>query len=132
MARTKRTPQEKQAELDRWKDADLMNSLEASMRRIESISEKSFRLFNSSIHPDMIIKLGQLAVSTAEQHRKIALTIQNIRHPKSTVFIKNQVNQLAIEHEQLKRQLESSQNATVDTSSQKETETIDIGAQTLA
>jgi predicted lipoprotein len=132
MARPKRSSQEKQAELDKWRDDNLMNSLEASMRRIESISEKSFRMFNSSIHPDMIIKLGQLAVTTAEQHRKIALTIQNIRHPKSTVFIKSQVNQLAIETEQLKRQLESSKNATLDTGSQRETETVDIEAQILA
>jgi hypothetical protein len=80
----------------------------------------------------MMLKLGHLAITTAENHRKITATIQNIRHPKSTVFIKNQVNQLAIETEQLKRQLESSKNAKVDTRGEREAAAINIGAETLA
>jgi hypothetical protein len=72
------------------------------MNRVEQMNIQAFTLFNRSIHPTMMLKLGHLAVTTAEQHWKIAVTIQNIRHPKSTVFIKNQVNQLAIEHEHLK------------------------------
>jgi sensor c-di-GMP phosphodiesterase-like protein len=102
------------------------------MNRVEQMNIQAVTLFNCSIHPTMMLKLGQLAVSIAEQHRKIAVTIQNIRHPKLTVFIKNQVNQLAIEHEQLKRQLESSKNAKVDTGSQRETATVDIESQALA
>jgi hypothetical protein len=69
------------------------------MNRVEQMNIQVVKLFNRTIHPDMMLKLGQLAVTTAEQQRKIAVTIQDIRHPKSTVFIKNQVNQLAIEHE---------------------------------
>jgi hypothetical protein len=102
------------------------------MNRFEQMNIQAVTLFNRSIHPTMMLKLWQLAVSTAEQHRKIAVTIQNIRHPKSTVFIKNQVNQLAIEHEQLKLQLEGSRNAKVDTRSESEAEAINIGAETLA
>jgi hypothetical protein len=105
MARTKRTQQERQAEIDRSRDRQLLDNLEATMNRVEQMNIQAVKLFNRSIHPDMMLKLGHLAVTTAEQHRKIAVTIQNIRHPKSTVFIKNQVNQLAIETEQLKRQV---------------------------
>jgi hypothetical protein len=132
MARTKRTQQERQAEIDRYHDRQLLDNLEATMNRVEQMNIHAVKLFNHSINPSMMLKLGQLAVTTAEQHRKIAATIQNIRHPKSTVFIKNQVNQLAIEHEQLKRQLESTKNAKVDTGSQRETATVDIEAQALA
>lgn len=132
MARTKRTQQEWQAEIDRYHDRQLLDNLEATMNRVERMNIQVFTLFNRSIHPTMMLKLGHLEVTTAEQHRKIAVTIQNIRHPKSTVFIKNQVNQLAIEHEQLKRQSESTKNAKVDTGSQRETATVDIEAQALA
>jgi alanyl-tRNA synthetase len=132
MARTKRTQQERQAEIDQYHDRQLLDNLEATMNRVEQMNIHAVKLFNRSIHPTMMLKLGQLAVTTAEQHRKIAVTIQNIRHPKSTVFIKNQVNQLAIKHEQLKRQLESSKNAKVDTRGEREAAVINIGAETLA
>jgi hypothetical protein len=132
MARTKQTPQEKQLEMEKWKDDQLMENLEASMHRMEAIATRCYQLFSSAIpHVDTLSKVGKMAISSAEQHRKIVLTIHNIRHPKSTVFIKNQVNQLAIETEQLKKQIESSKNAKMDTSRERETETIDIRAQAV-
>jgi hypothetical protein len=73
-----------------------------------------------------------MLISATEQHRKVALTIHNIRHPKSTVFIKNQVNQLQLKTDKLQAQIEGTKNAKMDSSSQKKTETIDIKAQTLA
>jgi len=113
-------------------DGRLLGQLEENCEKLNKIINVAHDLFKNSLNVDRMYQTVNMLISATEQHRKVALTIHNIRHPKSTVFVKNQVNQLAIETQQLKRQLESSQNAKMDTSSQKEAETIDIRAQTLA
>lgn len=72
-------------------------------------------------------QLYKLALGYQEQARKTADTLNKIRNPKpKTVFIKNQiaqqVNQLKMETEQIKQQLQlgDSENAPVDIRSQKE------------
>jgi hypothetical protein len=113
-------------------DGRLLGQLEENCEKLNLIINVAHDLFKNSLNVDRMYQTVNMLINATEQHRKVALTIHNIRHPKSTVFVKNQVNQLAIKTQQLKRQLESSQNAKMDTSSQKEAETIDIGAQTLA
>jgi hypothetical protein len=114
------------------KDDRLLGQLEENCEKLNKIINVAHDLFKNSLNVDRMYQTVNMLINATEQHRKVALTIHNIRHPKSTVFVKNQVNQLAIETQQLKRQLERSQNAKMDTSSQKEAETIDIRAQTLA
>jgi hypothetical protein len=114
------------------KDERLLGQLEENCEKLTKIIGIAYHLFTQGTTNDRMYQTVDMLIKATEQHRKVALTIHNIRHPKSTVFVKNQVNQLAIETQQLKRQLESSKNAEMDTRSQKETETIDIGAQTVA
>jgi hypothetical protein len=114
-------------------DGRLLGQLEENCEKLNKIIDIAHHLFTKgTTNVDRMYQTVNMLINATEQHRKVALTIHNIRHPKSTVFVKNQVNQLAIETQQLKRQLERSQNAKMDSSSQKEAETIDIGAQTLA
>lgn len=114
------------------KDDRLIDQLEKNCEKLNKIIDLAHHLFIQGTANDRMYQTVGMLISATEQHRKVALTIHNIRHPKSTVFVKNQVNQLQIKTDNLQAQIEGAKNATVDTSSQKKTETIDIRAQTVA
>ena len=114
------------------KDDRLIGQLEENCEKLTKIIDLAHHLFIQGTANDRMYQTVGMLISATEQHRKVALTIHNIRHPKSTVFVKNQVNQLQIKTDNLQAQIEGAKNATVDTSSQKKTETIDIRAQTVA
>jgi hypothetical protein len=56
MPRTNRTQQERQAEIDRYHDRQLMNNLEATMNRVKQMNIHAVTLFNRSIYPTMMLK----------------------------------------------------------------------------
>jgi hypothetical protein len=114
------------------KDERLLGQLHENCEKLNKIIDISYHLFKNPIDIDRTYQAVGMLISATEQHRKVALTIHNIRHPKSTVFIKNQVNQLQIKTDKLQAQIEGTKNAKMDSKSQKKTETIDIRAQTLA
>jgi hypothetical protein len=114
------------------KDDRLLGQLESNCDKLDKIIDTAYHLFKNPLTVDRMHQTVGMLISATEQHRKVAITIYNIRHPKSTVFVKNQVNQLQIKTDKLQREIESTKNAKMDTSSQKKAETIDIRAQTLA
>lgn len=114
------------------KDDRLLGQLEKNCDKLDFIIDIAYRLFEKPIGVNQMYETVNMLISVTEQHRKVALTIHNIRHPKSTVFVKNQVNQLQIKTDKLQAQIEGTKNAKMDFKSQKKTETIDIRAQTLA
>jgi hypothetical protein len=116
----------------RRQDDRLLGQLEENCEKLNKIIDIAYHLFKNPLSVDRVQQTVGMLINATEQHRKVALTIHNIRHPKSTVFIKNQVNQLQIKTDKLQQQLEGTKNAKMDTSSQKKTETIDIRAQTVA
>jgi hypothetical protein len=116
----------------RRQDDRLLGQLEENCEKLDFIIGIAYHLFKNQLSVDRMQQTVDMLIKATEQHRKVALTIHNIRHPKSTVFIKNQVNQLQIKTDKLQQQLEGTKNAKMDTRSQKKTETIDIRAQTLA
>jgi hypothetical protein len=117
---------------ERDKDDRLLGQLESNCDKLQRVINVAYKLFENPIGVSQLHQSIDLLISAVEQHRKVALTIHNIRHPKSTVFVKNQVNQLQIKTDKLQSQIEASQNAQMDTSSQKDPEMIDIGAQAVA
>jgi hypothetical protein len=116
----------------RRQDDRLLGQLEENCEKLDFIIDIAYDLFKNPLSVDRMQQMVDMLIKATEQHRKVALTIHNIRHPKSTVFVKNQVNQLQIKTDKLQQQLEGTKNAKMDTRSQKKTETIDIRAQTLA
>jgi hypothetical protein len=114
------------------KDDRLLGQLEENCEKLTKIIDIAYHLFENPLSVKRMYETVDMLISATEQHRKIATTIHNIRHPKSTVFVKNQVNQLQIKTDKLQREIESTKNAKMDTPSKRKTETIDIGAQTLA
>ncbi len=114
------------------KDDRLLGQLEENCEKLNFIIDIAYHLFKNPLSVDRMQQTVGMLINATEQHRKVALTIHNIRHPKSTVFVKNQVNQLQIKTDKLQQQLEGTKNAKMDSKSQKKTETIDIGAQTVA
>jgi hypothetical protein len=114
------------------KDERLLGQLESNCEKLNLIINVAHDLFKNSLSVDRMHQTIGMLINATEQHRKVALTIHNIRHPKSTVFIKNQVNQLQIKTDKLQQQIEGTKNAKMDSKSQKKTEAIDIGAQTVA
>ena len=119
-------------DLEQAKDARLLGQLEKNCDKLDTIVDIAYTLFSKGTAGERMYQTVDMLISATEQHRKVALTIHNIRHPKSTVFIKNQVNQLQLETEKLRQQIEGTKNAKMDSSSEKHPETIDVRAQTLA
>jgi len=75
--------------------------------------------------PELTEKLAQLGLKAQDSSRKAIMALHELRNPKKpTQFIKNyvnqQLNQLQVEQEQLKHQLETTANAPVDFGSQSE------------
>jgi len=75
--------------------------------------------------PELTQTLAQLALRAQDQSRKTILALHEVRNPKKpTAFIKNyigqQLNQLQVEQQELKEQLEAATNAPVDIGSQSE------------
>jgi hypothetical protein len=75
--------------------------------------------------PELTEKLAQLGLKAQDSSRKAIMALHELRNPKKpTQFIKNyvnqQLNQLQVEQEQLKHQLEATANAPVDIGSQSE------------
>jgi hypothetical protein len=115
------------------KDDRLLGQLEENCEKLNKVIDIAHHLFTKgTVNMDRMYQTVNMLINATEQHRKVALTIHNIRHPKSTVFIKNQVNQLQIKTDKLQQQIEGTKNAKMDTRSKRQTEAIDIGAQTVA
>lgn len=114
------------------KDERLLGQLEENCEKLNKVIDIAYHLFKNPIDIDRTHQAVNMLINATEQHRKVALTIHNIRHPKSTVFVKNQVNQLQIKTDKLQQQIEGTKNATMDTRNKRKTEAIDIGAQTVA
>lgn len=110
----------------------LLGQLEENCEKLDFIIDIAYHLFKNPLSIDRMQQTIDMVIKATEQHRKVALTIHNIRHPKSTVFVKNQVNQLQIKTDKLQQQIEGTKNAKMDTRSKRQTEAIDIGAQTVA
>jgi hypothetical protein len=75
--------------------------------------------------PELTETLAQLGLKSQDQSRKTILALHEVRNPKKpTAFIKNyigqQLNQLQVEQQELKEQLEAATNAPVDIGSQSE------------
>ena len=119
-------------DLEQAKDARLLGQLEKHCNKLDTIVEIAYSLFSKGTAGERMYQLADMLMKATEQHRKVALTIHNIRHPKSTVFVKNQVNQLQIKTDKLQQQIEGTKNAQMDSSSKTKAEAIDIRAQTLA
>jgi hypothetical protein len=117
---------------ERDKDDRLLKQLESNCDKLDRVIDTAYRLFTNPIDIERTYQAVGMLISATEQHRKVALTIHNIRHPKSTVFVKNQVNQLQLKTDKLQQQIEGTNNAKMDSKSQKKTEAIDIGAQAVA
>jgi len=69
--------------------------------------------------PELTQTLAQLGLKAQDQSRKTILALNELRNPKKpTQFIKNyvnqQLNQLQVEQQELKQQLEATANAPVD------------------
>jgi hypothetical protein len=117
----------------RRQDDRLLGQLEENCEKLNKVIDIAHHLFTKgTVNMDRMYQTVNMLINATEQHRKVALTIHNIRHPKSTVFIKNQVNQLQIKTDKLQQQIEGTKNAKMDTRSKRQTEAIDIGAQTVA
>ena len=114
------------------KDDRLLGQLEENCEKLDFIIDIAYHLFKNQLSVDRMQQTVDMLIKATEQHRKVALTIHNIRHPKSTVFVKNQVNQLQIKTDKLQAQIEGTKNAKMDTIRKRQTEAIDIGAQTVA
>lgn len=74
---------------------------------------------------ELTTALAKLGLKAQDQSRKTILALNEIRNPKKpTQFIKNyvnqQLNQLQVEQEELKQQLEAGKNAPVDIGSESE------------
>jgi hypothetical protein len=84
----------------------------------------------------LILQFIEMALKCQEQCRKTLKTLNDIQNPQpKTVFIKNaiaqQVNQLAVQTEELQKRLEAQPYAAMDTGSQRTPETIDTAVETL-
>jgi uncharacterized protein YjcR len=117
---------------ERDKDDRLLGQLESNCDKLQRVINVAYKLFENPLTVSQMSQSVDMLIKSTEQHRKVALTINNIRHPKSTVFVKNQVNQLQLKTDKLQAQIEATKHAKMDTSSQRDPETIDIGAQAVA
>jgi hypothetical protein len=84
----------------------------------------------------LIFQLIDIALRCQEQCRKTLKTLNDIQNPQpKTVFIKNaiaqQVNQLAIQTEELQKRLEAQPYAAMDTRSQRDTAALNIQAEAV-
>jgi hypothetical protein len=81
--------------------------------------------------------LMNLALKAQDQCRKTIESMHSIKNPKKgATFIKNaiakQVNQLAVQTEELQKRLEAQPYAAMDTGSQRETAALDIDSEAVA
>jgi len=86
--------------------------------------------------PELTQSLAQLGLKAQDQSRKTILALNELRNPKKpTQFIKNyvnqQLNQLQVEQQELKQQLEATTNAPVDIGSTTEASRTDQQMETL-
>ena len=87
-------------------DDRLLGQLEENCEKLNKIIDIAHHLFTKgTTNVDRMYQTVNMLINATEQHRKVALTIHNIRHPKSTVFVKNQVNQLQIKTDKLQAQI---------------------------
>jgi hypothetical protein len=75
--------------------------------------------------PELTETLAQLGLKSQDQSRKAIMALHELRNPKKPsqfikTYVNQQLNQLQVEQEQLKNQLESATNAQVDIGSQSE------------
>jgi hypothetical protein len=75
--------------------------------------------------PELFQSLAQLGLKAQDQSRKAILALNELKNPKKpSQFIKNyvhqQLNQLQVEQQELKQQLEAATNAPVDIGSESE------------
>ncbi len=75
--------------------------------------------------PELFQNLAQLGLKAQDQSRKAILALNELRNPKKPsqfikTYVNQQLNQLQVEQEQLKHQLEAATNAPVDIGSQTE------------
>jgi hypothetical protein len=75
--------------------------------------------------PELTQTLAQLGLKAQDQSRKAILALNELRNPKKPsqfikTYVNQQLNQLQVEQEQLKHQLEAATNAPVDIGSQTE------------
>ena len=131
MAKPKRSDEQKRLETIQGKDYELMQQLEQSCDKLNNIADIMLATMKTApLTPSF--RCAELCMTALESHRRLAISINQIRYPKSTMFVKHQVNQLAIETEQIKTQIEATKNVRLDRGGERETETINISAQTVA
>jgi hypothetical protein len=87
--------------------------------------------------PELTQSLAQLGLRAQDQSRKTILALNELRNPKKpSQFIKNyvnqQLNQVQLEQQELKQQLEATTNAPVDIGSERAPETVDSAVATVA
>ncbi len=73
--------------------------------------------------PELTETLAQLGLKSQDQSRKAIMALHELRNPKKPsqfikTYVNQQLNQLQVEQEQLKNQLESATNAQVDIASE--------------
>ena len=73
--------------------------------------------------PELTETLAQLGLKSQDQSRKAIMALHELRNPKKPsqfikTYVNQQLNQLQVEQEQLKNQLESATNAQVDIGSE--------------
>lgn len=86
--------------------------------------------------PELTQSLAQLGLKAQDQSRKTILALHELRNPKRpTAFIKNyigqQLNQLQVEQQELKQQLEAATNAPLDIGSETEAGRANPAVETL-
>lgn len=86
-------------------------------------------------HPEAVEMFARLALKCQDQSRKTILALNEVRNPKKpTQFIKNyvnqQLNQLQVEQQELKKQMEEG-NAALEFGSAQEAATVDVKNQTV-
>ena len=131
MAKPRRSDEQKRLETRRGKDEELMQQLERSCDKLNNIADIMLATMKTApLTPSF--RCAELCMTAIDHHRRLAISINQIRWPKSTMFVKHQINQLAIETEQIKSQLEASKNVRLDARIERENATVDIRAETVA
>lgn len=75
--------------------------------------------------PELTSQLAQLGLKAQDQSRKAILALNELRNPKKPsqfikTYVNQQLNQLQVEQQELKQQLEAATNAPVDIGSESE------------
>jgi hypothetical protein len=86
--------------------------------------------------PELTETLAQLGLKSQDQSRKAIMALHELRNPKKPsqfikTFVNQQLNQLQIEQQELKQQLEAATNAPLDIGSERTTETVDSAVETV-